>query len=488
MKVQRQKAEGRRQKDAQASPAMTLRCDPPSALTLVELLIVMVILSLLVSSAIPVISPPGDERRIREASRGVNTYISGAQARAVQTGRPVGVALKKLSQETGSIEDNGVCLELYYVQQPVPYVGLSADSRVQLRQPGDVSARQQVQFITRSTNANRAANLPAGWVADLFPPGLFRVSDTIMVAGIPYRLLAPAEGGNLGLDTGGYFTAESLAPGAMPTIAIEPVDASSGEFAFSYWADNNRGHLVNVADAAPADGNIPFWTVPLKYRILRRPVASSSPPHQLPEGTAIDLRASGFADRLFYQADVQENQPAIDGRNNYASGYEAAISNPSPVLIMFSPEGTVSDVTFNVGQPPNDGADSTDDGGSQDNDDNFITDTVSSNLFLLVGLRENIPADPTIDFGTFSGTSDELQEQKAKINWLNGSSRWVMIGGQTGTVVTVENATFDPQAGVAAAHSELPTPRPALARPLRYNLEISLAREFAAQMSRVGGR
>lgn len=459
-------------------------CLRPSALTLVELLIVMVILSLLVSSAIPVISPPGDERRIREASRGVNTYISGAQARAIETARPVGIALKKLSQETGSIEDNGVCLELYYVEQPVPYVGLSENSRVQLRQPPNVNALQQVQFITRTTNPG-AANLPSGWGPDLFPPGLFRPGDIVLVASIPYELVA-GNGGNLELDDSGYFTAERVG-NAMPTIAISPVDPSNGEFTFEYWANNAQGHLVRVADTPPDQGNIPFWTGPLEYQILRKPVATSTPPYQLPEGTAIDLRASGFGGEVFYQADVLEGEAAVDGKDNYASGYEQAISNPTPVIVMFSPEGTVSQVTFNRGQPPNDGEDSSVDNGGADNDDNLDTQTVSTNLFLLVGLRENIPADPSINFGTFSGTPTELQAEKAKINWLNGSSRWVMIGSQTGNVVTVENASFDPDLAVRAAYTDLGTSDP-LVRPLRYNLEISLAREFAAQMSRVGGR
>ncbi|HVT28182.1 MAG TPA: prepilin-type N-terminal cleavage/methylation domain-containing protein, partial [Lacipirellulaceae bacterium] len=69
-------------------------------LTLIELLAVIVILTTLVAAAIPLMSPNNDDRRLREAARGLNTFITGAQTRAIALNRPFGVALKRLSQET----------------------------------------------------------------------------------------------------------------------------------------------------------------------------------------------------------------------------------------------------------------------------------------------------------------------------------------------------------------------------------------------------
>ena len=106
------------------------RAESAHGLTLIELLIVMTILVLLVSAAIPVMSPSTDQRRIREASRGLNTFLSGAQARAVRSGRPFGVRLIRLSVSTGDPEDRAACLELQYVQQPAPYAGFDSQSRV----------------------------------------------------------------------------------------------------------------------------------------------------------------------------------------------------------------------------------------------------------------------------------------------------------------------------------------------------------------------
>src|SRR5262245_39809121 len=96
-------------------------------MTLIELLVVIVILTTIVGAAIPLMSPSNDDRRMREAARTLNTYITGAQTRAIATKRPYGVALKRLSRDTNKNPskstdptkdihaDNGACLELFYV-------------------------------------------------------------------------------------------------------------------------------------------------------------------------------------------------------------------------------------------------------------------------------------------------------------------------------------------------------------------------------------
>src|SRR5262245_54076259 len=49
------------------------------AMTLIELLVVIIILTTVVAAAIPILSPANDNRRIREAGRSLNTFITGAQ-------------------------------------------------------------------------------------------------------------------------------------------------------------------------------------------------------------------------------------------------------------------------------------------------------------------------------------------------------------------------------------------------------------------------
>lgn len=61
-------------------------------MTLVELLVVSAIMVLLMSIAVPVLSPIAESRLARESARGVVTAMESARSRAMQSGRPCGVA------------------------------------------------------------------------------------------------------------------------------------------------------------------------------------------------------------------------------------------------------------------------------------------------------------------------------------------------------------------------------------------------------------
>src|SRR4051812_6459469 len=97
----------------------TLNPRPFRGMTLIELLVVVVIITTLVAAAIPLISPSNDDRRLREAARGLNTFITGAQTRAIANRRQYGVAIKRLSQDTkkskvgDSTNDNGMSVEAF---------------------------------------------------------------------------------------------------------------------------------------------------------------------------------------------------------------------------------------------------------------------------------------------------------------------------------------------------------------------------------------
>ena len=137
----------------------------------------------------------------------------------------------------------------------------------------------------------------------------------------------------------------------------------------------------------PVVGNdqtpIPYWTEPFRYKILRQPAPTSAQPYQLPEGTAIDLRASGFGSALFHKEDPDRENPV----------FLDATSNDEPVQIMFSPEGAVSSVSFFADPSADD----------ENQPDVRVAGPISSDLFMLIGLRENIPApnpavEPEVDF------------------------------------------------------------------------------------------
>ena len=207
-------------------------------MTLIELLVVIIILTTLVSAAIPLLAPTNDDRRLREASRGVNAFISAAQMKAVQIQRPFGVALKRLSQDTNTStnpihEDNAVSIELYYVEQPAPYRGFDRTSsacvarHTGLNQIGLVL----IQLVARGNAQNDS--LPPGWDVDLFPPKLVRPGDVIEIDGTRYEMILPTLiQSNVRVDNDGFYEVINFAEGRSYVIEARPI--------------NDTGQMLNV--------------------------------------------------------------------------------------------------------------------------------------------------------------------------------------------------------------------------------------------------
>ncbi len=437
---------------------------PRRALTLIELLVVIIILTTIGAAAIPILAPADDDRSKREASRGLNTFITGAQARAIALNRPFGIALKRLGQDTNQNKitnpqhvDNGICLEVFYVEQQPPYSGFDANSRARLAlyTPANANvyigqtALVLIQFVTRGTGiAMTTDGLPTGWDADLFPTGMVRPGDIIEINGTRYQLLASASDSNTkaNLDANGYYTSET----GRTNVNLAPQIVA--------LALNDTGQMLNMThdDRGNEIGTVsvaynPYFTSPAPYKIHRQAMPTSDEPYQLPEGTAIDLRASGV------------------GSNDYFY-WPGAHDNPHGVQIMFSPEGTVSRVSFS--RMPNDGLP--------------FDEPVTDNVYLLIGKRENIPpaasTDPTLNSVGVNNAVTQEQKDKLRepINWLNGTSRWVVIGSQSGRIATIENAFVDlPQMVTNSTH---PDPE------YRRVDQILAAREFTREMAQMGGR
>ena len=89
-------------------------------MTLIELMVVVVILVTLVAGVLPLVSPNNDARKIREASRGLKTFLMAAQAEAARTGRPVGIGFRETSLATRSntTPGSGMAIEVYQLAVP----------------------------------------------------------------------------------------------------------------------------------------------------------------------------------------------------------------------------------------------------------------------------------------------------------------------------------------------------------------------------------
>ena len=321
---------------------------------------VIIILTTIVAAAIPIMAPSNDDRRNpRGHARTLNTFISGAQARAVARGRPYGIQLKRLSSDTGRISpgsadnDNAVCLEVFYVEQPPPFSGFDPSSAVRISRHPESETGFAVQFVRRadprSEDPPSADGLPPGLDKDL-PPGIIRRGDVIEVAGSRFEITDT----DPDVDASGFYKETSGKPDGE--LWIRPVNPS--------------GQLANFTDRDPdLQDNVRrylMWTQPLRYKVLRRPSRTSDEPYQLPEGTAIDLRASGIGhDKFFYTMDPNDSEQRID--------------NPFDVTILFAPEGRIASVSCSLEA-------------DRPKEVETFEDPVVENVYLLVGKRENIPA------------------------------------------------------------------------------------------------
>lgn len=207
--------------------------------TVLELLIVMTILLMITASTIPFVLPAVQNRRMRESSRLVSTYISSARSRAIETGRPVGVQFQRFNALP-------LAYTLSYVEVPPPYSGESAAASCQVSNSGSIQA-----------NVGVLAN---------FNPAQIRVGDQIQFnfQGPRYTITGP----DLGMMLDGIIDSppDSMTP---TTLTLGPL---------------------------PAGVRAPWTATPVRatYQIFRQPVGSSMPPLQLPEGICVDLHSSGI--------------------------------------------------------------------------------------------------------------------------------------------------------------------------------------------------
>jgi prepilin-type N-terminal cleavage/methylation domain-containing protein len=86
-------------------------------MTLVELLTVITIMTILIAVAIPVMRPALKDRKLREASRMLNTYIALAKAKATETGRAHGIWIQR------DANNSNASYQIFLAETPVPFAG-----------------------------------------------------------------------------------------------------------------------------------------------------------------------------------------------------------------------------------------------------------------------------------------------------------------------------------------------------------------------------
>lgn len=361
-----------------APPAPRLRGEktPRRGLTLVELLVVVTIMMILVGFALPRLRPASDQRRIREAARMVNVFMNRARARAIETGRPCGVLFQPIDNPVN--DSTAASVTLYQVEVPQPYMGGSTDSRVSVYVP------------------------------------------TLRLSSCTDYSTDPIDDFLLHIQQGDLIQLNHQGPW------YEIASVSSG--------------TLFLKSDPPKTSRIPPYPGPVPFSILRRPSATIAAPLHLPEGTVVDLSASGLNDLNLNPMTQKTTAPTICAFFGSSSG-----SGQDPVTILFSPNGSVERCYYQ-------GA----------------SEAPSGPMYLLIGRESQVA------IGT--PTSEDVPDDE-KPNWQLPDSLWIALLPQSGLVSVAESA-------VPTNWYEAQT------KPKKPDLEVGIdeARSFAKQSQSMGGR
>ena len=319
--------------------------------TLVEMLIVISIIVILTVTAIKVVQPDG-QRRVREAARAVNVYLSSAQHRAMEIGRPCGVIFHR---------DNGTNFPtastvLDQCESPLPFSGDQNSAVVKVQ-----------NWTFRTDSWTDAGGYPHPWpywdnntgnpppvlqtivlkvqvrIGD-FPNLLLKYGDWMQLNGQgPYYQIVQDPGTPAGRTTPAD---SSMNPPTNPVIYDFPADAANGNYIIfddagvkikdtdgDGFIDTHYLTLALNMHSTPMQ-NLPWpeyrtppgnWSQPVSFQVVRQPVKTAASSLRLPEGAVVDLDFSETDYQMF------QNPPG-----NY---YDVAV--------MFSSNGAVDGYYWN---------------------------------------------------------------------------------------------------------------------------------------------
>jgi type II secretory pathway pseudopilin PulG len=251
--------------------------------TLIELLVVVAVLAILLAASLTMLRPVMKDMKVREASRMLNAYLAGVQARAVELGRPVAVYLEVRRYPSAANSTMAAAYQMFYAESPPPYAGDMEESRIIIQGGATISGTH-------------------GPVS-----------------------LAYFDGDHMETPNNEFDDPESSA--ALPRLC-ERGDLIRFDFKGPWYEikDFNQeptkpGVIFSTRHYAPP----PAGTVP--YQILRKPRKSMVAPMDMPTPMIVDVGASGIGlDDAFYQNQQVTTEQTV------------------PLIISFSPEGGIDRV------------------------------------------------------------------------------------------------------------------------------------------------
>ncbi|EMI20562.1 secreted protein [Rhodopirellula maiorica SM1] len=278
------------------------------AFTLVELLVVLFILLMLSTIALPTVKRLLADQKASRAARNAAIFIDAARNRAIAENRYVGVRLERLGIASFG---QAASIRMRQLVGIPPYTGDSADALATLQGTPISSAVFQANDCPLLALSSRLLNNESSaGVLDTTDDHLapIRIGDLLELPGgrsVPITAITD------------NFASTDPAPPTVVTVTFDLNEPNAN--------GNNTfpGTVRDPRNTSTGD--------PVKFRIHRRPVPSSSTTFSLPRGLAFDMNYSGIG--------IGGNQFSPDTDAGEIAG---------DVDIVFDPNGSVISVTTDV--------------------------------------------------------------------------------------------------------------------------------------------
>jgi prepilin-type N-terminal cleavage/methylation domain-containing protein len=416
-------------------------------LSLVELLVVIVIISILSALVLPSFKNVLSERKTNVAALEVKSFLEAARARAIARGRNVSVIFERLSSRWDGASSS-------------PRLSMTADNNVSNASPLDINYSQYNTCIRMTM----AETLKPTEYSAISPPILAASSVNVGVAPnvkLVRQVNLRSSDQRLQIDIAVGNEIEFLdsdGRGSRFVIqAVGPIDTSVTPPIYSFYIANPGstqlpyGTLLDVEDAANNQRVLkPFIdlsTITSNFRIYSIPKPLASVTNELPRGTCIDLSVSGLA-----SDDNLANRPKTSFTNcqrQFASDWASPLVPPTPqqlrpVYITFSPNGNVESIMSNAPLSPS-----------------LQRIEPNQDIFLFVGRTDQVVLPLDVNTGELNakGIGDRRAEG-AKPNMLDPTGYWVRISATNGSVAAAPTQAWHVENDVNEAMEVPPTSTP----------------------------
>jgi len=435
-------------------------------MSLVELLVVIVIISILSALVLPSFKNVLSERKTNVAALEVKSFLEAARARAIARGRNVSVIFERLSSRGDGFGINAVI--------PISSTNLarsiSSENNVVNTSPIDINYTQYntsvrmtmaetlrpteyevvATFFTEVQNVENGGTSTPPYYGDI--DGIVE-NNRILLIPAPYdqRLLRDCTAGNrIVLLTNSGHSREFVILGSfvesMTNRLVIQLDNEGNP-------QQNFGSIVDVQRSAVQQRALRPFVEMLSgitgLRIYTAPIVLAAVTNELPRGTCIDLSLSGLA-----SDDALANYLGTEFTNCQRQFASDWILSPTvsprpprpqelrPVYITFSPSGNIDSVMTNIPAMPT-----------------LQRIEPNQDIFLFVGRTDQVimpyATDPLTSQLTLNarGIGDRRAEG-AKPNLLDPTGYWIRISATNGSVAAaptqawhVENDVNEAAAG-----------------------------------------